>query len=188
MTFLEYVCRRVMGPPVSGASSWHCPFCDSPHASFHVRPPKDNLRIRFNCFRCDKWGDEYDLAKYLYPEPYPQRVERVEAWQRDYELSLTAESVAADNLSSPGTGNNKAKPSRLDRWDLATAWAYYVGTLEEWEIGETFGLQLLDLIAYCCSKWNVSAENMARYAKEAAERKHADGLRRDFQRSHIHGQ
>jgi len=62
MTFLEYVADRLMGPPTDGRA-WRCPFCDSDHGSFSIRQPKRGYRIRYRCFRCGEWGDEYDLLK-----------------------------------------------------------------------------------------------------------------------------
>src|SRR5438552_1089868 len=66
MTFLEFVCRKLLGPPVSG-SCWRCPYCDSNGASFSVRPPKGDLPIKFKCHRCGEWGDEFDLMKLFHP-------------------------------------------------------------------------------------------------------------------------
>ena len=88
MTFLEYVCEKLMGPAESG-TCWRCPFCDSPRASFSVRPPKKGFRVRFRCFRCDTWGDEFDLAKKFFPEDdYSKRRVRVRRWRIEYESTV----------------------------------------------------------------------------------------------------
>jgi hypothetical protein len=72
-SFLELVCRELLGGPAYGRS-WHCPHCDprqeSEWASFSVRPPKrkrngEEYPIKFKCHRCQRWGDEHDLLRLL---------------------------------------------------------------------------------------------------------------------------
>ncbi|MCI0639583.1 MAG: hypothetical protein L0Y72_18915 [Gemmataceae bacterium] len=70
MTFLQYVCWELLGPPAYG-SAWHCPFCDpgseQEWASFSVRPPLGSHPIKFRCHRCQRWGDEHDILKHALP-------------------------------------------------------------------------------------------------------------------------
>ncbi len=93
MSFLEYVCQQLIGPPLSG-SCWRCPFCNGGNSSFSVRPPMANYPVKYKCFRCDAWGDEFDLLKFYFPnEDFSQRKERIarmeEAYQAgDFALSL----------------------------------------------------------------------------------------------------
>ena len=103
MTFLEYVAERLMGPPVCG-SCWRCPYCDSPHASFSVRPPKPGYKVKFKCFRCGMWGDEYDLLKEFYPgEQYPRRRVRLDQWYRDWQREYQSEPVVTTTRGRPGS-------------------------------------------------------------------------------------
>ena len=92
MTFLEYICRELLGPPRFGERQWHCPFCDpgkeQEWVSFSVRPPKGNYPIKYCCHRCHRWGDEHDLVRHLDPSlSYEARrlwIERLlVAYQRD---------------------------------------------------------------------------------------------------------
>src|SRR5579871_2173835 len=89
MTFLEFVCRELLGPPEGrdgDSPTWPCPECD--HRSFHVRPPHPRHKDRFGCYRCDFWGDAADLLKYLFPEDdYGQRLERLDALRAEYDRS-----------------------------------------------------------------------------------------------------
>src|SRR5437016_5020401 len=88
MTFLEYVAMRLMGRPVY-SSCWPCPYCDSTRASLSVRPPKAGYPIKFKCFRCSAWGDEFDLIQHFYPtEHYGLRKDRLHSWRLDYEREL----------------------------------------------------------------------------------------------------
>ena len=89
MTFLEFVCERLMGPPASRSdrrSTWRCPFHNDRHPSFSTRPPKRGFKDRYQCFGCGAWGDEFDLLKLFFPkEDYSARRERVAALRREYE-------------------------------------------------------------------------------------------------------
>src|SRR5690349_899535 len=70
VTFLEYVCSELLGPPLrvcgEGEAFWECPWCGSP--KFHTRPvSKQFPRQKVACYRCAQWGDAYDLLRHLYP-------------------------------------------------------------------------------------------------------------------------
>lgn len=76
MTFLEFVARTLMGPPVCGRM-WHCPFHNDRNPSFSIRPPKAGYEVKYKCWGCEAWGDEMDLLKLFYPrEGYGERLER----------------------------------------------------------------------------------------------------------------
>lgn len=110
-SFLEFVAARLLGPAVSG-SYWNCPFCDSSSASLSVRPPKAGYKVKFKCFRCATWGDQFDLMKEFYPgEDYPRRRVRLDSWRRDYEAELEPD---ADPSSSP-RGQQEPEQS-FDDW------------------------------------------------------------------------
>lgn len=63
LTFLEFVARKLMGPPHAGRRCWRCPWCDSRSPCWHVRPPSADGRERFGCYRCGAWGDAHDLLR-----------------------------------------------------------------------------------------------------------------------------
>lgn len=134
MTFLEFVCRDLMGPPVVG-KCWRCPFCDSPKPSFSVRPPKGDLPIKFKCHRCQEWGDQLDFMRLFYPEvSAPQRYRMLRELKREYDRSCQpgpdarrgregsassgptrASTVSRSSVSSPpgdGTRGHKPQPKR----------------------------------------------------------------------------
>ncbi len=89
MTFLEYCCERLIGPPAwrsGGRSVWHCPRHEDNHPSFNTRPPRDGCKDRFQCWSCGWWGDEHDLLIELRPElRYPERCRLLAAWRMAFE-------------------------------------------------------------------------------------------------------
>ena len=89
MTFLEFVCEELMGPPAhrsSGSSYWLCPIHKESHPSFHTLPPMQGKKDRYKCFGCGAWGDEYDILKEFFPkENFTQRRERLNEMRRQYE-------------------------------------------------------------------------------------------------------
>jgi hypothetical protein len=87
MTFLEFLCAELLGPPTfvrgDGESHWPCPQCDS--RKFHTRPARPGLKDRFSCWSCNWWGDEADLLKHFFPEEtYDDRLERLDAYREVY--------------------------------------------------------------------------------------------------------
>jgi|GEM_PF-6542725 hypothetical protein len=61
ITFLQYVCERLMGPPAKlsaqpGESWWCCPFHKDTDPSFHTMPSDPAYKDRFRCFGCGKRG------------------------------------------------------------------------------------------------------------------------------------
>lgn len=93
MTFLEFVCRRLIGRP-SGSSlcrAWRCPSCQDGKRTLTVRPPKGNYRIRFKCHKCQWWGDEADMMRHFHPtENYPQHRARLDLWHEEYQRDVEA--------------------------------------------------------------------------------------------------
>jgi hypothetical protein len=90
ITFLEYVCQRLMGPPAKvdgmGRSWWLCPFHGETEPSFQTLPPHEKYKDRFRCFACNEWGDEWDLLKIFYDrENYGDRRDRWQKLREDYE-------------------------------------------------------------------------------------------------------
>jgi hypothetical protein len=123
MTFLEYVCERLMGPAAkpggsAGESYWVCPFHNDNDPSFHTLPHKPEYKDRWRCFGCGKGGDEADLVKEFYPaEGWPHRRARLDRWRREYERGAMAarqpQTARAGTHPSPGTGEARGKPDRV---------------------------------------------------------------------------
>jgi hypothetical protein len=83
MTFLEYCCERLMGPPTGlsgGRSVWPCPECDD-RTAFGTLPHKPEYKDRVMCHRCGFRGDEADLIRFFNPrEGWPQRRAKLADW------------------------------------------------------------------------------------------------------------
>jgi CHC2 zinc finger len=94
MTFLQYVCERLLGPPAKpggsyGESYWCCPFHGDGNPSFHTMPHKPEHKDRWLCFGCGMRGDEADLMKERMPgENWPQRRARLLHWQQEFEREV----------------------------------------------------------------------------------------------------
>jgi hypothetical protein len=70
MTFLQYVCEKLLGPPAHhggshGDSYWCCPFHNDTKPSFHTLPHKAEYPDYWKCLGCDHWGDELQLLREL---------------------------------------------------------------------------------------------------------------------------
>jgi hypothetical protein len=67
MTFLEYVCESLLGPPndaKDGMTFWDCPECGREGQHFHTRPVSKRFpKQRVGCFACPAWGDAADVVK-----------------------------------------------------------------------------------------------------------------------------
>jgi hypothetical protein len=104
MTFLVFVCERLMGKAYSG-TCWRCPFCESNHGCFSVRPPKGDYPIKYKCFRCGEWGDEFDLIKHSHPDDdYRTNVKRWRRLLNEYEAAHPSDAAETVQISSRGTG------------------------------------------------------------------------------------
>jgi hypothetical protein len=100
-SFLEFVCRRLLGYPSGG--QFVCPFC-----------AKQRLVVRdtgkFKCFGCDAWGDEIDLVKQVHGIRYPTARQHVAEMRSEYEESPTA--VPAAGMSSPRRDGGTLPPEQ----------------------------------------------------------------------------
>jgi hypothetical protein len=175
MTFLEYVVRELLGPPAPGGL-WHCPFHDDGTPSFSVRPPKAGYAVKYKCFGCGAWGDEFDLVRHFHPvegRDYSWRLERVAALRAEYEAAQggpdpggdpdsntratgAGPSCPACGLPSRGPGREEADDKDLRR-KLDAAWA-------ELTSGERMHLAA----AHCLARRHeVPTAVLARFAYEA---------------------
>jgi hypothetical protein len=90
-TYLEYVCRRLLGPPAkaggrAGESYWCCPFHDDGTPSFHTLPSRPGYPDKWKCFGCGKWGDALDLLRWAFPdESEAQSLARLAGLRAEYE-------------------------------------------------------------------------------------------------------
>ncbi len=150
MSFLEFVCTKLMGKPAYG-SMWKCPFHDDHSPSFSVRPPKAGHRIRFKCWGCGAWGDEHDLLRLFYPrEDYGQRLNRIAELRREYEAA-----GGESDSTSPGAGS--------DRFAVVKAWLEIDRTLSEWESSDAHALQTVKMVLSLCNRSGVGIEDVVRY-------------------------
>ncbi len=161
-SFLEYVAHRLMGRPLSG-SCWRCPFCDSPHGSLSIRPPKGDYPIKYRCFRCGAWGDEHDLLRAFNPEDdYPHRRNRLDQWRQDCER---------DGYSFRGEGSSPRHFQQQDYHDvhhtdprsMEIAWAGLLEALRAVETDETFALRVLNTVKEQCDRNHVRMEALLSY-------------------------
>ena len=109
MTFLEYCCERLLGPPASrgcdGRSYWNCPFHNDTNPSFCTLPSKPEYKDRFQCFGCGAWGDEFDLMKRFFDnENFADRRARLDQWREDFRREHPAEQAGS---YSPRTGSSR---------------------------------------------------------------------------------
>ncbi len=121
MTFLEYVCERLMGPPASSSNGWSCPRHEDNHPSFNTRPPKQGCKVRFCCFSCGWWGDEFDLLKEFYPgEDYSERRVRMAALRIDFQHDHPEEAICSGEGEIRGLAllQRLMKEKRIDYDDI----------------------------------------------------------------------
>jgi hypothetical protein len=79
-SFLEYVfCKQF------GRGPWRCPYCDAGH--FSVQPPKDGCKVKFHCFSCGVFGDEFDIFKDVRGvRNYQDRIDMRAEWYAEWQL------------------------------------------------------------------------------------------------------
>jgi hypothetical protein len=130
MTFLEFVCESLLGPPATargdGQSTWDCPRCGKGYGKFHTRPHKPEYKDRFSFWSCQWWGDEAELMRFAYPaERYPQHLCRLEDLRAQYEREGKADQAPVVEVSSSrGTGSRTQDPDyRTDCESVASEWA-----------------------------------------------------------------
>jgi len=88
MTFFEFLCEHLLGPPWDerggGESYFDCPECGG--SRFHTRPQKAGYKDRVSCWACGWWGDEMDLLRHFFPrETYAKRQQRLTSIRDAYE-------------------------------------------------------------------------------------------------------
>jgi hypothetical protein len=97
MSFLEFVCAQLLGPPVRvkghGEAFWDCPYCGNTKQKFHTRTLSNRYpKQRYGCYKCGEWGDEWNLIEDLYPdEDHAQHVRRWKMLREEWEALDPAE-------------------------------------------------------------------------------------------------
>jgi hypothetical protein len=170
VTFLQYVCWRLLGQPdhhgaAYGDSYWSCPFHKEDTPSFHTMPSKPGYKDRWRCFGCGMGGDEADLMAGLMPgEDWNRRRARLMEWRQDYELGCGATAnaighVAASGDFFPGTGRCRDQDARLEERAAKHAEVMW-GNLTDAERRELIRLKdkvgedvSLDLLAVVCRQY-----------------------------------
>lgn len=182
ISFVEYVCERLMGPPAYG-SMWYCPFHEDNSPSFSVRPTKQRPNgtwypIKFRCFACDAWGDAWDLLRRFYPkESYPQHLQRYKKLQREYE-ELTGVSI-----NSPGIRGQSGKVADTEQQErLQFCFSEFQAVMRERRLkwsSDVAGLKVLVWADHITRANGVSRAGFIRYcATKLIERKESGRARR----------
>lgn len=171
MTFLEFVCEKLMGPPAwngGNRSNWLCPFHEERHPSFSTLPPKPGCKDRFKCFSCGAWGDELDMLKLFFPrEDYNARLERLSAMRIQYEAGEGAKPDHSVHIPRGGEiekedhdHNVLAAFCELD--DIVRQ------PIPDWAVGRVAAWRLLAHAADAAQRCHVTLDQVAEKCAQAA--------------------
>lgn len=176
ITFLQFVCEKLMGPPFKygseyGDAYWLCPFHGGD--SFHTMPSLPKFKDRFHCFGCGQCGDEFDLTKHIMMVSYSYRKSLLEgSWRKEYEALVFVEppkvkppwfaapvaerGPAASLLRGPRSAK---RPSEKPR----RSWEAYSTFRQRWEDvvdGPGPALEILEYAARCCRENNCTLDDL----------------------------
>jgi hypothetical protein len=154
-----------MGPPVRNRT-WRCPF-HSPDSnpSFVIRPPKRRPNgtwypIKYRCFSCDEWGDEWDLLLHFYPQERNQQlIKRLVAMRRQYKQLTGRDATENGSVISPG---DKGASESAMNFCLAELRAVLRERRLNWR-REQAALYVLVYASHIAEQNNVSLEELTRY-------------------------
>jgi hypothetical protein len=162
MTFLQYVCERLLGPPAMPSASpgeayWRCPFHDDREPSFHTLPHQAGQKDYWKCFGCDLWGDEYNLLRNLRDivclpiaiGNYGDHQALLHQWRREFGRSLNASTErrkrrVVDSFSSSVEALN---PNPIDWSARAARYARNLSGKRRSELARVLGLPVAVLDA-----------------------------------------
>src|SRR5262249_47425205 len=128
MTFLEFVTRKLLGPPSHsggspGDSYWCCPFHDDSTPSFHTLPHKPRYRDFWKCWGCGRHGDVFQLLRDLrdlagHPAvlgDYGTHQALVAGWRREFDhlADSTASTERKEGSAGPVSPAVGSPPSFL---------------------------------------------------------------------------
>jgi hypothetical protein len=125
ISFLEFVCEKLMGPPIS-SRSWRCPFHEDNTPSFSVNPPKqrDNgtwYPVKFRCHAgsCGRFGDEWDLITHFKSDrTYGFQLKLWNGFRAEYEQLFNMPARSAYN-PTPGNRGPRLENTEALRFCLA---------------------------------------------------------------------
>lgn len=146
-TFLAYVATKLLGEPTS-SGCWPCPVCDH-RDSLAVNDPKPGCAIKWRCFRCMKWGDEFDLLVWMSPGlSYGDRKYMIGQFREEYHelLAKGGRGNAADAvIPSPGRKNTYA-PRRSSRINFSQAeldWSDWLADIDAAGVDREFAYRVI---------------------------------------------
>jgi hypothetical protein len=175
-TFMEFLCRKYLGPPTHHAAGrdrpgWQCPNCDDRNG-FSILPEKAGMRDRCFCHDCGWNPDEADLLKLVFQgERWPERKVRLLAELEEFEslvpvpspgdevagplmMGATAAGTPTEVGSDGGSLSSLAESRTIKPTDLHLAWSKLLD--EEREllvkahcIATAVGMPLDQLGEYC---------------------------------------
>jgi hypothetical protein len=160
MTFLEFVATKLMGP-----RPWLCPFHNERHSSFSIRPPKGDYPIKYKCFACGAWGDEFDLVRHFYPkDDYNRRLDRVRFLKLEYEATYGKPNERRLNDTKPATARFPSGDYKNDdrRWQAVNE-AFDEVTQE---VGHGKSFEDFIRIAQICERYGCDMKDFAKYCQE----------------------
>lgn len=158
MTFLEFVCERLMGAPTyrsGGRSVWPCPDCGDTTA-FSTLPPKEGFKDRVYCHRCQFRGDALDVLKH-FGHSWPQRLDTLGEWQREYDQLLATAAI-------PSRGGRTTRGA-----DLFNAVKQIRLELDEIECSPEYALQIVGIVLDACASYRVDVATACRVWKQSRE-------------------
>jgi len=146
MVFLEFIAEKLLGP------EQRCPHCNSD--SFTIKAPDRAGKVRWKCYACDSWGDEYDLLKEVYPsKDYPWRRVRVALLQKQFKRETPADAVCLPR----GMGRDTTERPRY--WnDVSNVWADF-----REEIADDTAVQILVALRDRCQQRRVKMADVIDY-------------------------
>lgn len=173
MTFLEYVCRELIGEPVysrgNGVSSWSCPCHEDENPSFVTRTFVEGGHHRFKCFSCGWWGDELDVLKECFPtENFDSRLRRLDELRKAYKKEIrqpTEPTKQSTSNSYSGDGGVQTQRENNPQ-HVAEAWSSIFGDFRNEEV---VAFYVLEKVVETCKCHDIDPEALLQYWKEFNE-------------------
>ena len=126
MTFLEFVCERLLGPPAfhgggEGDSYWCCPFHDDSTPSFHTMPHKPEFKDRWKCFGCaDARRRSGPLEALLSGRRLAASPGPAEQWRNEWKREARSDSL--QSLRGPGIQRATVQSGRCVACKMKEEW------------------------------------------------------------------
>jgi hypothetical protein len=122
-----------------------------------VRPPKNGHPIKFKCFRCGKWGDEFDLLRLFHPaDDYSRRRDRLDQLRKEYDLNVP---IFHRGPSSTQTMNpQQPNINRDESGNVELAWANLIQQIRGGKTSATLALKTLNQCAALANLCDIRME------------------------------